>query len=203
MTVSVALLVAALAAAGGYWLGNGGLETVTPAIAQAQVQEQGQEQPGPGTTGRVGNVAAPPENAIVKQAREWGVTTCSRQVTDVSNFLTAGAVYSSNTVGGREKPDRQMFSAVIAARVPATGIVSWSSMTVAPVDEGCNLAYQTVMYFQRNCPAVRSEHFSNFANRIEFGDLAELYSNESREASLYLMPTAGEGCIAIKSQILY
>lgn len=186
------LLVAALSAAGGYGLHSGGAELVTPAAAQAQ-ETPGSRATGQATGGR--------ENTVVTGARAWGITTCSRQIASMSDYLTAGTVFAANATSDRRNPDRAIFSTALATRSRANGAISWSNMTVVPVSGGCNSAYETVAYFKGTCTAVRNAQFADFGTRVEFGDAVELYVNKGG-AALYLMP-AGEGCVTIRNQIIY
>lgn len=96
-----------------------------------------------------------------------------------------------------------MFSAAIATTFPHSGVTTWTGMSVAPIaGGGCNIAYQTAMYVDDGCSEARTAHFPTFSNRSEFGEAVEAYTDESGAATLYLLP-AGEGCMAIKHEVLY
>ncbi|MHC5234381.1 hypothetical protein ACYSN1_21550 [Brucella sp. LJL56] len=155
-----------------------------------------------------GNLA--PDNAttaitsVTKQAREWGIKSCEPQIRQVSQFLTANTIYSARSSKGNSAADQQMFSAAIVSKDRNTGLSSWSGISVAPVIAGgCNTSYRTVTFHIDDCEITRKKYYPSFTVKEDFGKLAELFTMENKNTSIYQIPTVGDACLTIKNQTFY
>lgn len=140
-------------------------------------------------------------NSISRQAAEWGLETCMDQVALVSDFLTTNQNYTALSQRGTREPEREIFSATIAARDGA-GLDSISSFIAAPLEGGrCQSSYQTVAAFPSPCGEVASTQFASFSEQLAFGDHVEARHN-GRGSYVYFLPLGDTACVIVKSQTI-
>lgn len=170
--------------------------------AEAPERSQGAQAPAGGDADASAAEDDPP-NAIARQAREWGISRCSREIALVSDFLTRNSVFSARSMRGPRDADGEVFSATIVARARDDGMRTLSTMSVAPVSAGgCNVVYETTAHFPADCDSIRQARFANFAEPMELGGLAQAYATAEGDGELYMLPT-GTGCLVKKTQSLY
>lgn len=145
-----------------------------------------------------------PSNKVSRQAYDWGIRTCIDPISRVSDFLTKGRDYAALSLRGNQDSDKQMFSAVVAAKDGASKSESLSMMAVAPVsDSGCNSVYQTVTYFDADCQSVQSKFFVDFSKSIPFSQRVKAFSTKDGGSLAYFLPVSPGSCVAIKMQVLF
>lgn len=145
-----------------------------------------------------------PSNKVSRQAYDWGIRTCIDPISRVSDFLTKGRDYAALSLRGNHDSDKQMFSAVVAAKDGASKSESLSTMTVAPVsDSGCNSVYQTVTYFDADCQSVQAKFFVDFSKSIPFSQRVKAFSTTDGGSLAYFLPVSPGSCIAVKMQALF
>jgi hypothetical protein len=155
-----------------------------------------------GGTGAQEAAASKLKNSVSKQAAAWGARTCLGQIGKVSEFLTAGQTYSALS---RKEPSGAKdgtFSATIVG-TDRTGLANISNFVSVPAADGkCNSAYETVAAFPDACEKVHQATFASFGTRLEMGKAASSWTN-GKGAYLYLLPLGGQGCVIVKTEMLF
>lgn len=140
-------------------------------------------------------------NKVARQAYDWGLRTCIGPVNRISDFLTKGKHYSALSLRGTRDPDKQMFSAAVAADDAASKSGSFSVMAVSPTPGGeCDSIYQTVTYFEVSCESAKSAYFSDFSEPIAFGDKVKAFGTKNGGAFAYFLSVPPSACVAVKMQ---
>lgn len=140
-------------------------------------------------------------NSVARQAAEWGVAGCMAEIATVSDFLTANQTYTAVSSAPRDKVGESMFAATIAAK-DKNGLTSLSTLTAASAGGGCNTSYQTFASFRTDCEAAHRAYFPGFSRQIAAGEMATTYAGDN-SSLLFLMPTPGGGCAAVKTQVIF
>lgn len=148
-------------------------------------------------------IEVPEDNRIAKQAQDWGISTCLPRIATLSQFLTQGADTNWLLTRGSNDANRSLFTATIVAHEPASGLRGISSLYAAPVEGGCNTAYESTIYIPQSCAEAHARLFPAFTTRIDVGEIAEGYATADGSGRVFLLAANDGGCVAVKSEIGY
>ena len=133
------------------------------------------------------------------QARAAGVERCLDRVEQLGVLATARTSYGSRASWHRDDGDGHLFQSLLALRYPDGH--SAAVMTAAPNPDGCDASMVSILWLPESCPALREGVLSDWAFAGDMAGLAVVQNADSGVESL-LMP-AGDGCIAIISEVVY
>ena len=149
-------------------------------------------------------VTVPEENLIGKQAEAWGIANCLGGIATLADYLTQNTDYNFRLVRGEDDANSQMVSGVVAVHERELNLAGISGFHAAPIRGGrCNLAYQTTVYFEEPCAAVREKYYAGFSQQIDFGQVAAVFTAPETLASIYMMPAGAAGCVAVRAETIY
>lgn len=164
----------------------------TPRSATPQTV-QGQGQPG--------QQAAPASDRIAQVAQQLGLRKCVPRVKQITGFLTANTQHDGHFFAAPRSPDQQIAS--VALEVQTGNQLSLVDTNFAPGQgpNECGGIYETITYWNKGCPAVASQNFASLKRGKPLHQaIASLESGPN--VRIFLMP-AGQGCVAIKKEIVY
>lgn len=141
-----------------------------------------------------------PLTAITKAMANGGVVHCQQRIQQVSDFLTGNASSSAALMMPPDHVNDRLVSASI--EVSNGSSVFYANMDFSPlVAYGCDASFETVSYWQNNCETVAKTQFYEAKNN---GALRQsiMVLTAGSTLQVFLMP-AGNGCVAIKKQIIF
>jgi hypothetical protein len=144
--------------------------------------------------------AKPVLNPITEAAMKAGVKSCKDRINQVSNFLTANTKTGWLLFQPTSKPDQRLISVSMEAATKDVASAYVSESFAPNQANGCASVYETVVYWEKKCPIVAIKQFATFKRA---GVLSKNISilDGGPGVRVFLMP-AGEGCIAIKKEVL-
>jgi hypothetical protein len=144
--------------------------------------------------------AKPALNPITEAAMKAGVKACKDRINQVSNFLTANTKTGWLLFQPASKPDQRLISVSMEAATKDIASAYVSESFAPNQANGCASVYETVVYWEKGCPVVAIKQFATFKKA---GVLSKNISvlDGGPGVRVFLMP-AGEGCIAIKKEVL-
>jgi len=149
-------------------------------------------------------VAVPEENLIGKQAEAWGVANCLGGIATMADYLTRNTDYNFRLVRGESDANSQMVSGIVAIHERDLNLSGISGFHAAPIrGGGCNLAYQTTVYFGEPCAQAREKYYSAFSSQLDFGQVAAAFTTPESPVSLYMIPAGASGCVAVRTESIY
>jgi hypothetical protein len=141
-----------------------------------------------------------PLNSVAQAAQKAGITDCLGRINQVSNFLTAGAKQSGASLSvAPQKPNENLSS--LAFEIKSPQVLSYASADFAPLANGCSASYEAVTHWQNSCKDVATKGYAQlkFIGAIQ-GNILVLEGGP--QLRVFLMP-AGNGCVAIKKEVVY
>lgn len=141
-----------------------------------------------------------PLTAITKAMANGGVVHCQQRIQQVSDFLTGNASSSAALMMPPDHVNDRLVSA--SMEVSNGSSVFYANMNFSPlVAYGCDASFETVSYWQNNCETVAKTQFAEAKNN---GALRQsiMVLTAGNTLQVFLMP-AGNGCVAIKKQIIF
>jgi len=144
--------------------------------------------------------AEPAVNPITEAAMKAGVKSCKDRINQVSNFLTANTNSSWILFQPTSQPDQRLISVSMESATKDVASAYVSESFAPHQANGCAAVYETVVYWDQKCPLVAIKQFSSFKSAgVLSKNIAVLDGGTS--VRVFLMP-AGEGCVAIKKEVL-
>jgi hypothetical protein len=139
-------------------------------------------------------------NPITEAAMKAGVKSCKDRINQVSNFLTANTKTGWLLMLPKSQPDLRLISVSMEAATKDVASAYVSESFAPNQANGCASVYETVVYWEKKCPIVAIKQFATFKRA---GVLSKNISilDGGTGVRVFLMP-AGEGCIAIKKEVL-
>ena len=141
-----------------------------------------------------------PLAAITRAMANGGVVHCQQRIQQVSDFLTGNAPSSAALMMPPDHVNDRLVSA--SMEVSNGSSVFYANMDFSPlVAYGCDATFETVSYWQNNCETVAKTQFAEAKNN---GALRQsiMVLTAGSTLQVFLMP-AGNGCVAIKKQIIF
>jgi hypothetical protein len=150
----------------------------------------------------VAKPAAPakPLNAIATAAANQGVTTCLGRIDQVTSFIGTNATIGAFLFNAPDNADKRVYSTSMEVHVADT--LGYVSATFAPVGSGgCGAAYDAVTYWPNDCGHTAQTTFAHMkpAGLVK-KDIQILEGGPALR--VFLMP-AGQGCVAIKKEVVF
>jgi hypothetical protein len=139
-------------------------------------------------------------NAITLAAAQRGALSCASRIEQVTNYLGAGTQGGALLMVTPQSPDRQLISLAMELPLP-TGASAYGTASFAPGQaNGCGATFDSVSYWPSACAAVASQQFAQLKpSRALRKDITVLDGGPAMK--VFLM-AAGEGCVAIKKEIV-
>ena len=138
-------------------------------------------------------------NLPYEQAKKAGIKKCLSEIKGITDFIIANKPHGSHSTWSSKNTDESIYSSTI--EINHTNDLNVTSIFITPtINNKCSIAYERVAYLGKSCIALSKEDFSKFDYKGELNKTVSILSRESG-GHLYLMP-AGEGCIAIRKEII-
>lgn len=136
------------------------------------------------------------ENLPYDQAKEAGVVRCLATVEKMGKFLHEEKNHGAHSTWSRTNPDKSMFTSTIE-RTYSDG-AEISSLIAVPTPGGCAIAYERVLYFEKNCLSLAKDTFADFQYSGALNKFVTVLEKKSGGAA-YLM-SVGSGCLAVRKE---
>ena len=166
-------------------------------LASAQLQPVQQGQPAAPAA-----LAAPPRNALELLTAQAGIGTCMSTVHRVAPAMTGptgafAAMLMTNPVA----PDASAFAASVERAEP-TG-TRFVSAVFAPTGRGgCDVGYDMIDVWAKPCQQVAVQDLG-YTKALNVVGKSIGVVPISATHHIYLMPTAGNGCVSITKELLF
>jgi hypothetical protein len=144
--------------------------------------------------------AAKPLGAIASAAASQGVKSCLGRIDQVTGFLTGGATVGAFLFNAPDNADKKIYSTSMEIKIADT--LAYASTTFAPVGTaGCGAVYDAVTYWPVDCAQTAKTTFANL-NPAGFVKNYIQILEGGPALRVFLMP-AGQGCVAIKKEVVF
>jgi hypothetical protein len=143
---------------------------------------------------------AKPLNAIATAAASQGVKSCLGRIDQVTDFLSKGATVGAFLFNAPESADKKIYSTSMEIKISDT--LAYATTTFAPVGTaGCGAAYDAVTYWPVDCAQTAKTTFSNMKPVGLVKNSIQILEG-GPAVRVFLMP-AGQGCVAIKKEVVF
>lgn len=144
--------------------------------------------------------ATPVTNQITQGAAKAGIKSCLKRVDQVSGFLAKNSSAGAFLFPATNDPNNQLFSVSMEVDSPAT--LAYASASFAPVGTGgCGGVYDAITYWQASCQEIATKQFSGLKSAGIVKRSIQVLDGGPK-MRVFLMP-AGQGCIAIKKEVVF
>jgi hypothetical protein len=150
-------------------------------------------------------VVAPPvrvisSNPIVKSAAKAGVRACLERIDQLTTFVSSNAEASAFLFPAPNNADKQIFS--LSLELLAPDMLAYTSASFAPSGvNACSGTYEAISYWPMNCQQTFTKEFAQL-KPVGVIKRAIQILDGGPTMRVFLMP-AGEGCIAIKKEVIF
>jgi|OpeIllAssembly_1097287.scaffolds.fasta_scaffold158086_2 hypothetical protein len=145
-------------------------------------------------------VPAQPLNAIATAAANQGVKSCLGRIDQVTRFISTNATIGAFLFNAPDNADKHVYSTSMEVHVADT--LGYATATFAPVGgSGCGAVYDAVTFWPSDCGHTAQTTFAHMkpAGLVK-EDIQILEGGPS--IRVFLMP-AGQGCVAIKKEVVF
>jgi hypothetical protein len=164
---------------------------VCSALVSAQGQQAAPVQP-----------TQPPRNALEQLTAQAGIGTCMGVVHRVAPAMTGPAgTFAAMLMTNPVAPDAAAF-AVSVERAEPTGPRLVSAVFAPTGRGGCDVGYDMIDVWAKPCPQVAVEDLGYTKPLNVIGKSIGVIPI-SPTHHIYLMPTAGNGCVSITKELLF
>ena len=141
------------------------------------------------------------QNAITTAFGKMGVKRCLNRIEQVTDSLIAGtkSAVTFFTPTGLQDKDSSFLS--VSMEVVSGGLTYASAGFHPRMQSDCGGDYETVTYWQESCDIVASGQYANLKPLGAMLDQVQMLQGVG-SIKVFLMP-AGQGCIAIKKQVIF
>lgn len=140
------------------------------------------------------------ETASTSQARKAGFTTCAPMVESMGKHVSSENGHYALATWNNTETNERLFNSQVVTKFSDGHSVSVLS-SVPNKQRTCDGAVTQVFYSDKSCSVTRETTYKDWKFSAEGAGLVILESNNA-SVNVTLMP-AGEGCIAVKNEVLY
>lgn len=140
-------------------------------------------------------------NPVGRALAEKGAETCAPRAHELTNYMGFGTGAGVNLLLPNKDPDKRIAPVAMEVLTEETGSV-YVSATFAPDGSGgCGATYDAVSYWPQSCDSLKAGRFDNTEDEGVIKERIRVL-NSGPVSRIFLMP-AGEGCVAIKKEMVY
>lgn len=142
------------------------------------------------------------QNEIIKNAKEVGITTCSKTLGTLSGFTLKDAPHTANNTWHQSAPNKHLYDSH-SLKGYSDGQSQISLTAVPNATGGCDAVLLESMVFPNSCASVRETTFGTWKFKGEADGTVVLKSGDG-PLNVYLTPAANNTvCLVGKKEVIY